>query len=102
VTTAAHRLAELHLTAGDPEEARRAAERGLAVSPAHRELTKDLIRAYGQLNQPEAAVKAANEYERVVDDLGISDDDHLAGESVWDVLRQVTGRRSATPSDAAG
>jgi nucleoid-associated protein YgaU/DNA-binding SARP family transcriptional activator len=101
VTTAAHRLAELLLATGRPDEARRAAERGLAVCPAHTELTKDLIRAYGQLNQPEAAAKVANEYERVIDDLGISDDDDGDGETVWDVLRQVTGRRTA-PSDAAG
>jgi DNA-binding SARP family transcriptional activator len=98
IVDAADRLATLCLAAGDGRGARWAAERGLAISPAHRQLTKQLIRAYGLLDQPEVAARVADEYERVTEDLGVDDSDD---QPMRDVLADITRRRAA-PVGGAG
>jgi hypothetical protein len=100
ITDAAAMLARLCLDAGDGDGARWAAEVGRGVSHADDRLTKLIVRAYGLLEPPEAAVLAAHEHYAVLEQLGI-DDTAPNGESVWDVVYEVTGRRPAGTSDQA-
>ncbi|MGH9244040.1 MAG: AfsR/SARP family transcriptional regulator, partial [Acidimicrobiales bacterium] len=97
VVDAADRLGTLHLDAGAYHAACRAAERGLAISPANRQLTRQLIQAYRLLGQPEVASRVADEYQRVTEELGVDDED---GESLLDMAAASDGRRpNATAGD---
>jgi DNA-binding SARP family transcriptional activator len=87
-------LAELRLELGDPDGAARACRTGLAIDRYHDPLWRLLIEARDRAGDAGAALRARQDYESVLSNLGLAAPDQGAA--------QADGRRTTGHIDRAG